>query len=457
MRSDMSTKSRALFFHCNANSPPPEAFLKAACEKYKSWNGLAFIDGDEVVWSQDNGGPTPSGLLAIRNKDGIKDKDCFFAFGLEEDTSKPVAEDSDNLQPWVLVEEGEGDEAKAKVVVFVDGPLEHFATNTAPEGRPMLFLGSKLQPMIQSLWRMCGGDMDKFCEQMRMPHSIAAIESMLGEDGAAMIVVAADKGFMYYGSPKNGDEFPWGFANDTCGYKEGGAVTSKTRSNLKMSTSDITGNTAALKTEQTHQEVQYLFRPSANIIKKADLKALYIKYSGRQLSNSQMEQRQAAPLIPELLEEAKADSNITLSIVSGTSPAKVQGGATKVTEQVANVAEKGELKKFVDANVLIVMSPEEMEKNELPKPTFWDQSGWTLEQFINAKNLEAVLDKLLEGAKYAGAVKQLVQDLRYAIFQSEKDLAAATEPPKPAEPEKVAEPAPSSGTRKNRFAMSATG
>lgn len=433
----MSTKSRALFVYCNPGHTPPDEFLKKACMQYPSWNAIAFMENGELIWSNDNGGATVDGFKSVREDESRKSLPTFHILGREEDIDKTVDENDDNVQPWVLVERGEGDENKTMVLVAVDGPLEHFATNPAPEGRPLLFVGTKLQAMVQSIWDMTGKNPDKFAEQMRMPHNQAAIETMVGEDGTVVIMTPADKFWMYYGSPKNGDEYTWGIVNDSCGYTE--VKNNKMKETLKSTTADVSNT----------QEVQYLFRPNANIIKTQDLKPLYEKYHGKALSNNQMQKRQAASVLPEKLQEAKSDPKITVSIISSSKPA-IQPGTKTTEEAVADVGTKISIKKFVDANVLEAMSPEQMEKNEAPKTTFWDQTGWKLDDYVNAKNSANIDKKLIK--EFPDAAEMLLRELRYGIFQLNKDLERATKPPTE-ETKTVSSAASSTPARKNRFAM----
>jgi len=455
----MSTKSRALFIYRNKNTESAETYLAKACETYPSWSGLGLIDDGQITYSQNHEGPASSaGILNLIRMPDTIDKDILIVLGKEE-SGTVVKEDDDNLQPFVLIEDGEGDDAVTKVIAFVDGPFEEYASNNEPQGRPFLFTKHRLLPFIYSTWNLCGGNADKFMEEIRKPHIEAMLLGMAGKDASiAIMTTASDKPFAYYTNTENGDEYSWGFVNNTCEWEDktpmSGSQNStetrgnKTKNTLKMGTAPVRD-----VGKDTTSPVMYNFRVNANIIKNSDIRELYIKFHGKQPPNYQS--RPAVSLLPDKYQEASKDSKVSLLVVAGTEPAKstaaiVQPSATETAAQILSAVVKEKLKKFVDSNVLQVMSPEEMSKNELPLPTFWDQTGWKLEDFVNSKNRDEILEKLFNNAEYKTASKELVRDLCYAIFRLNKDLEHATDPEK-IEAKPVASPPPG----KDRFKMRA--
>lgn len=445
-----------MFIYRNKGETPPTDYLEAACKAYPSWSGLGIIANGEITLSKDHEGPAnPLGIISICNGE-FKDHDILFCLGQEEGNVK-LTEDHANLQPFDLVEIGEGDNAVTKVAVFVDGPLEIMATNNAPEGRPYLFTGQHIAPFIHNIWNLCNADVDKFMEQMRMPHVEAMFLSTAGPDSAiAIMTTASDKPFAYYNGTSRGDEYSWGFVNDTCGWTAKAAETSttataanKNKTTLKM------GTASAEPVRDTTSEVVWNFRVQPNIIKNADIRDVYILYHGKVPPKYQ--ERPLASLLPGVYEKASKDQRISLSpLVASTTPVgDTTKTPTQTAQQIQDAVTKDNLKKFVDSHVLQVMSPEDMAKNELPLPTFWDQTGWKSEDFINSKNRGEIMGKMLKGAAFETSATELVRDLCYIIFQLNKELELATAPTNVGDEGKSSTIAVSAPSSKGRFKMSA--
>jgi hypothetical protein len=422
----MSSNSRVLLIYRNRGCDIPDAYLEKAVKEYGSWSGYSFVINGEINSDSSAGGASVNGIKTLCAHEDIKDVDILFALGKEE---TPVGGGCPNFQPFEAITDNAGN---VNVLVFVDGELASFKDNKATEGRPYLFFNQRLRPMINSVWSMAGGDAAKFADFMALPHNESGIIADVGKEGCVCIFTSTpDKPFMAYLDGDNFptyDEYPWGFTNNTLGYKESEAIVQKPDD----------------KQKDTTVANFHVFRVGAAVLVNQDVRKLYEEYHGKPVGN--WKQRPAVTIHPDKLEKALKDTRLTVSVLAGVVPTQATKPATKAAQEISSDVTKEKIKKFVDANVLEVMSPEQMAANEKARPTIWEETGWKYEDFIIATNLGKVIDFFKK--EHPEKINQIVHDLCHIIFQQQKDLAALTEPEKKTEPASVPQ------TGKKRYSMS---
>jgi len=454
----MSTVSRTCLIYANKGNLPPDDYLARVAAKYNSWFGFAFVQDGEIMYDMQAAGATADGIkLFLQNKD-IEGVDKIIVLGKEANSVVLDPEkDSDhtNIQPIILIETGEGDNAVPKCLAFIDGKFDELESNTSPEGRPYLWCGLFLNDLVHERWEDSNGDVSKFLEKMKRPTIQKSIEKQDPEISVALLTTG-EAGFVYYAA-KDSHDYPWGFTNDNCGWEEKKADPPsgrKGRMNLTGSTSAAAVSTATGAkpegTTDTSSTVLYEGQMPANIIKANDMKALYKKYHGRDEPPGWKNGRPWVSILPNMVDNARQQGwNIrTSKHLAAQSP--VSPGTTADPPQVLTDVMKDKLLKFVsaiDANTQQVMSPEEMEKNETASPTFWDDTGMTLETGIKVfGGKEEHRTTLIK--ENPTATSKLIRDLCYALFRQTAEIEALTEPT----PKSSAEP-PTIITQQKKFSL----
>lgn len=444
----MSTVSRTCLIYSNKGNLPPEDYLARAAAKYNSWYGFAFVQDGEIMYDMAAESATADGIKRFLQTEEIKGVDKIVILGKEANsvTLDPKDSNHPNIQPIILIEDGEGDAAIPKCLVFIDGEFPGLEMNTAPEGRPYLFCGQYLNPKIQEKWEDSGGDVAKFLEKIKRPVFQTDIENYDKEISVA-VLCPGDGGFVYFAA-KDSHDYPWGFTNDTCGWEDkvptagspsSSSVTPGKRG--KFSASMLSGTSAAAASTatgagstgdtSTSSVVLYEGQMPANIIKAADMKALYKKYHGRDEPPGWKNGRPWVSILPNMVDNARQQGwNVrTSKHLAASSP--ISAGGTEAPPQILNDVMKEKLLKFVgaiDANTQQVVSPEEMEKNETASPTFWDETGWTLETGMKVFGGPKEEHRTTLIKENPTAAAKLIRDLCYALFRQEAQIEALTEP-----------------------------
>jgi len=435
----MSTVSRTCLIYANKGNLPPDDYLARAAAKYNSWYGFAFVQNGEIMYDMAAEGATSDGIkLFLQNKD-VEGIDKIVVLGKEANsvTLDPEKDaDHTNIQPLILIETGESNNAVPQCLAFIDGKFDELESNTSPEGRPYLWCGQFLMPLIQEKWEDSGEDVVKFFDRIKRPTFYNSIEKQ-DPELSVLLLCSNNTGHIYIAA-KDSHDFSWGYTNDICGWEEKKADPPSGRKG-RMS---LTGGVSAAavetaigaktdETTNTSSVVLYEGRMPANIIKANDMKALYKKYHGRDEPPGWKNGRPWVSILPNMVDNARQQGwNIrTSKHLAAQTP--VSPGTTETPPQILTDVMKDKLLKFVsaiDANTQQVISPEEMEKNETASPTFWDDTGITLETGIKVfGGKEEHRTTLIK--ENPTAASKLIRDLCYALFRQEAAIEAFTEPP----------------------------
>jgi len=404
-------------------------------------------------------GATADGIKRFLQTEENKDVDKIVILGKEANSvTLDPEKDSEhpNIQPIILIEDTEGTNVIPKCLAFIDGEFPALETNTSPEGRPYLFCDQYLNPKIQEKWEDSGADITKFLDKIKRPVFQTDIENYDKEISVA-ILCPGDGGFVYFAA-KDSHDYSWGFTNDTCGWEEKKADPPsgrKGRTSLMSGTSAAAARTATGNkiddTTNTSSTVLYEGQMPANIIKANDMKALYKKYHGRDEPPGWKNSRPWVSILPNMVDNARQQGwNIrTSKHLAAQDP--ISPSTTTDPPQILNDVMKDKLLKFVsaiDVNTQQVMSPEEMEKNEKASPTFWDETGWTLETGMKVFGGPKEEHRTTLIKENPTAASKLIRDLCYALFRQEAAIEALTEPT----PKSLAEP-PTIITQQKKFTM----
>jgi hypothetical protein len=411
----MSKISRSLIIYRHKNMNVPDAYLEKAVKAYPHWCGLAFLSDGEITYSQSIEPATVAGIKKIQNDEEYINSDIIFTLGRE--AGKPELTDASTcLQPFETITEIKGNAQITHAIAFVDGDFSEYANNEASDGRPYLFVKTYLTPKIRDIWELVGEDPQKLANQLKKPHVDKEIiaAAMSGEDKEVCIAIltsAPEKGFISFMSSDKSDDYPWGFVNDSLGY---------TGTDDNDEEGDKTGSTA--KTGDTSRPTMFQGRPPATLIKNEHLRAAYSKFHGKPTPNGYKE-RSWQSILPDMVEAARTEG-WDLKPLASTEPTKPDKPATVSVPTVTNKEKALQFVKAIDVSTLVVMTPEEMAKNEIARPTFFDQTGAKLQDVINWD--KKTVDKLIEDNPELASV--LFRDYAFAIHRLNSELEEATKP-----------------------------
>src|SRR5260370_4736823 len=390
--------------------------------------------------------------LFLQNKE-IEGVDKIMVFGKQANSVHLDPKDADhpNIQPLILIEEGEGSNAVPKCLVFIDGEFPGLESNTADEGRPYLFCGQYLNPKIQEKWEDSGADVAKFLEKIKRTVFQTDIENY-DKEIAVAVLCPGDGGFVYFAA-RDSHDYPWGFTNDTCGWEDkvptsgspSSTVTPGKRGRLTSLMTSVAPAASDAVVDNTSSVILYEGQLPANIIKNNDIRAAYKKYHGRDEPPGWKNGKPWVSILPNMVDNARQQGWNIRTSKHLAAQAPISPSGTEAPPQILTDVMKDKLLKFVsaiDANTQQVVSPEEMEKNETASPTFWDDTGMTLETGVKVfGGKEEHRTTLIK--ENPTATSKLIRDLCYALFRQDAAIEALTEPtPKaPAEPAVAVTPA----------------
>lgn len=207
----MATSS-GLIIVTTAGLVPPKQYLQMAYAKFPTYGGsLVRLDTPELVIAGDAALPPLDDLM----KDLENNKDIvsilYFAH-----SKTPLTKESE--QPFDIIVDDKGQRI---LCGFIEGEYPTKMHADAEHTDEFYVLDDVLGPHLRKIYtKMCGGDLDKFEEELLDPDTEKLINSLSANRGVMVLQSLSGNVFKFEKGNDLGHEFPWGWVSNKLGFEE---------------------------------------------------------------------------------------------------------------------------------------------------------------------------------------------------------------------------------------------
>jgi hypothetical protein len=199
----------------------PAGFAEKAGKYGQESYGIVAISGPDGFHSK-CAAEQLDGKTVVELQKMLKDKDVLFGFGNDD------ASDANNLQPFMLLSEGEDDDVEPILFCFISGDYAGCVEEGVDKSPVIQFFQRHLVPKVSMLYRLLDNDVEKVLQALETDISqkelfatcseISCIGLMSCDGQVSFLTNDEDEGIV--------KQFPWGRVSDHMGWKDEAAKAS---------------------------------------------------------------------------------------------------------------------------------------------------------------------------------------------------------------------------------------
>jgi hypothetical protein len=187
----------------------PKAFIEVVVKNNNACTGLALVEEGKgrVDFAREPAIGTADSIMELLET--VRDSDSMHYYGSGE-------YHTDDIPPQVLLTDSKGN---AILVCMAEGDFSNWGEAESAHSDAWLMIQKFLRPKIEMLWELVEQDLTKLFKALRNPTIVTEINNAILTRGIISLMSASGEFFSYC----RGDEhkYPWGWASQSYGYKEG--------------------------------------------------------------------------------------------------------------------------------------------------------------------------------------------------------------------------------------------